>query len=85
MVGYKYILSYDCASVADGLLFSGFPNVTPLIAGVLDIFCLVTLTVFRCYKQKWRRLSKKNLCRTYALTVITVICSIDIIYSIVYD
>lgn len=41
--------------------------------------------MFRSYKQKWRRLSKKNLCRTYALIVISVLCSIDIIYSIVYE
>lgn len=61
---YKFKITYDCAVVANGIQFSGFPDFTPLITGVLDIFCLLTLSIFRCYKIKWRRMSRTNMCRT---------------------
>lgn len=82
---YKLKVTYDCAVIANGIQFSGFPDLTPLITGVLDIFCLLTLSIFRCYKIKWRRMSRTNMLRTQALAIISFVCICDIIYSIAAD
>lgn len=82
---YKLKVEYDCAVVANGIKFSGTPYCTPLFTGVLDIFCLLTLSIFRCYKIKWRRMSQVNMHRTQALAIISLICICDIIYSIAED
>ena len=82
---YRLEVTYDCSSVANGIRYSGFPNFSPLITAILDITCLLILTIFRIYKKKWRHLSKNNLYRTYALIVITILCIIDEAYAIVND
>lgn len=46
------------------IMFSAFPDIAPLYTGTIDILCLLTLCYFRCYKQKWRRSSIKDIRRT---------------------
>lgn len=83
--GYRFAVTYDCASVANGIQFSGFPNLSPLVTGTIDIACLVALCAFRCYKERWRRMSKKNIWRTWALCFISALSTADNIYSICKD
>lgn len=85
---YRTNFVYHCEFVSTGttpklnLQFSKFPDVAPLYTGTTDILCLLTLCFFRCYKQKWRRMSRKNTRRTQALCIISACCIVDNIWAI---
>jgi two pore calcium channel protein len=59
--------------------------VTPLWTGTGDIACLLVLSIFRCYKLKWTRMSRKSYYRTIILAVISLVCIANTIQSILQD
>ena len=65
--------------------FSGIPKLDPWITAVIDISCLSYLTFFRCFKYKWKRVSRLGTARTIAMLVILVCSLIDHILGLVYQ
>ena len=81
-------LFYNCEEATlDGATvpFSGITKLDPWITAVIDIFCLSYLTFFRCFKYKWKKVSKLGTARTIAMLVILVCSLIDHILGLIYQ
>ena len=60
------------------------PKLAAWLTALIDILCLSYLTFYRFYKLKWRKMSKRNKARNYALVVILIGCVIDHILGLIY-
>ena len=60
------------------------PKLAAWLTAIIDILCLSYLTFYRFYKLKWRRMSKKNKARNYALVVVLVCSVIDHVFGLIY-
>ena len=60
------------------------PKLAAWLTAIIDILCLSYLTFYRFYKLKWRKMTKKNMARNYALVVILFLCTIDHILGLIY-
>lgn len=79
---YMWAFFYHCENVSENVQYSGFPTLSPLVAGLTNIICLVILMVSRVYKFKWVKNSKNARRRTYAIAVILILCIMDEVYAI---
>ena len=74
-----------CQQAYNGVVrYSNLPKLIPIVCSSLDLFCLFNLCIFRCYKQKWRRLTKHDKIRNWLFFIIMVVCSIDVIRAAVF-
>ena len=60
------------------------PKLAAWLTAIIDILCLSYLTFYRFYKLRWRKMSRKNKARNYALVVILIGCVIDHIFGLIY-
>lgn len=75
---------YKCEHVLGGTVkYSDLPKLAPWVTGTLDFICLFILAFFRFSKLRWRAMSPKAKWRNYSLAALWVICTGDIIYSLV--
>ena len=64
--------------------YSGIIKVDPMITAIIDIFCLSYLTFFRCFKMKWKKMSKQGNARTIAMLIILILSLVDHILGLIY-
>ena len=65
--------------------YSGIIKVDPMITAIIDIFCLSYLTFFRCFKMKWKKMSKQGNARTIAMLIILILSLVDHILGLIYE
>lgn len=81
------IYTYPCRDVrieGASVPYSGIPKLSSWITAIIDIICLSYLTFFRCFKFKWKKMSKQGFARTIAMFVILILSLIDHILGYIY-
>ena len=64
--------------------YSEIIKLHPWITAIVDIVCLMYLTFFRCFKSKWRKVSRQGMARTIAMLIIMVLSLVDHILGLIY-
>lgn len=72
--------TFDCDAVSaeTGYRYSAFPTLSVMVTILIDVVCLITLSIMAIYENKWRNQSKGERNRTVMMIIGAVISLIDL-------
>ena len=75
----------QCQEAYSGIIkYSDLPKLIPIVCSTVDLLCLVSLCLYRMYKQKWRKLGQWDQIRNWVFLTIMLICSADLIRAALF-